>query len=81
MEAQRYAVPELDLSACSPTIVDKINAVPALKTSTGKPSFHSLYPSLRGSSIPKPYARLVGLRLVMPRPRLVRGVHKPAFHK
>lgn len=31
-------VPELDLSACGPaTIVDKINAVPALKTSTGRP--------------------------------------------
>lgn len=45
MEAQRYAVPELDLSACSPSIVDKINAVPALKTSTGKPQFiHSLAP-------------------------------------
>ncbi|MBE3048392.1 hypothetical protein IMZ48_38990 [Candidatus Bathyarchaeota archaeon] len=31
-------LPELDLSACGPsTLVDKINAVPALKTSTGRP--------------------------------------------
>jgi hypothetical protein len=31
------AITELDLSACHPsTIVDRINAVPGLKTSTGK---------------------------------------------
>lgn len=77
MEAQRYAVPELDLSACSPSIVDKINAVPALKTSTGKPLFHPSHLSLGGSSTPKPHACLVGLKLVMPRLRLVRGIHNP----
>lgn len=43
------AVRELDLSAYHPTsLVDKINAVPALKTSTGKrfsPSSHTFPPS------------------------------------
>ena len=71
MEAHRYAVPELDLSTCSPSIVDKINAVPALKTSTGKLSFHFIHSlSLGDSLIPTSYARLVGLDLVMPRLRL-----------
>lgn len=46
MEPQRHqiVVPELDLSSCGPaTIVDKINAVPALKTSTGRlPLFPSM---------------------------------------
>ncbi|SPN99636.1 uncharacterized protein DNG_02488 [Cephalotrichum gorgonifer] len=35
MDYQRHmAVPELDLRTCSPSIVDKLNSVPALKTST-----------------------------------------------
>jgi hypothetical protein len=56
IEVSRHMViPEIDLSACSPvSIVDRINDVPALKTSAGEsPAFLPFFP------IP---ARLLGAR-------------------
>lgn len=46
----RVGIRELDLTACNPhTLSDKINSVPGLKTSTGKPL--STLPPQHGSRV------------------------------